>query len=96
MREGEGENRDVLGRERESRASWWRAHPVEGGSRRWQGGSPASNTQVLDVSTKKTANLQKAPWLCKFSRERTKQPKIWYKNHVLHLFKLLKTPGLFC
>jgi hypothetical protein len=30
------------------------------------------------------------------SRERTKQLKIWYEIHVLHLFKLLKTPGLFC
>jgi hypothetical protein len=29
MREAEGEQGDVLGRERESRASSWRAHPVE-------------------------------------------------------------------
>jgi hypothetical protein len=37
------------------------------GSRRWRGGSPASSTQVLAISAKKIANLQKAPWALRFS-----------------------------
>jgi hypothetical protein len=35
-REGEGENGDVLGQERKSRAFSWRPHLVEGGNRRWR------------------------------------------------------------
>jgi hypothetical protein len=60
-------------------------------------GAPGSSTQQLpELNDEDKEDFANCPWLWRFSRKRTKQPKIWYKNHVFHLFKLLKTPGLFC
>jgi hypothetical protein len=65
-------------------------------SRRWRVVSPASNTQVLAVSTKKTVKLQKGPWFWGVFWRNSKQHPFARFGESNLFQKSMETSGLPC